>query len=307
MRVLIADDVRLDRSILKLALEKWEYEVVEAVDGQEAMSILQQDDAPALVILDWMMPGMSGPEICRSIRSATRQRYTYIILLTSKDETNDLVDGMKSGADDYLVKPVNIHELQVRLRAGSRIIELEQELIRTREELRVQATHDFLTGIWNRGVVLDRLNEEIERAARHSSSLSVIIADIDHFKGINDNYGHSTGDTVLVEVAQRIQKTIRPYDIIGRFGGEEFLVVVPDIDEAGTAALAERVRSSICSPLIETKQGPVEITLSIGTTVCQVKGNVDPTALIEEADRALYQAKRNGRNRVEAATPIVNA
>ena len=307
MRILVADDSPLDRSVLRLSLEKWDYEVTEAEDGDKAMEILTQDDAPSMAILDWMMPGISGPEICHQIREENRPRYTYILLLTSKDETEDLIEGMQSGADDYVVKPVNMHELQVRLRAGRRIIELQDELIDTREELRVQATRDFLTGIWNRGMITEKLNEEINRAARVNANLGVIMCDIDRFKQINDTHGHPAGDSVLIEVALRMQETLRAYDSLGRFGGEEFLIVVPDASEEGVAALAERIRSGIADTPIVTSVGSVNITVSLGMVVRMMEQSTSLSALVDEADRALYRAKEGGRNRVESTDALLRS
>ncbi|MDK1021982.1 MAG: diguanylate cyclase [Candidatus Hydrogenedentes bacterium] len=305
MRILVADDMPLDRSMLRLSLEKWDYEVVEAENGSEALEILTRDDAPSLAILDWMMPGISGPDICQEIRYGNRSRYTYILLLTSKDDTDDLIEGMQSGADDYIVKPVNLHELQVRLRAGKRIIELQDELIATREELRVQATRDFLTGIWNRGVITERLNEEINRAARANGSLGIIMCDIDHFKEVNDTHGHPAGDSVLIEIALRMQANLRAYDALGRFGGEEFLIVAPDASTEGIVALAERIRSAIEKKPIETSSGPISVTVSLGTIVRIMEQNTSLKGLIDEVDRALYRAKESGRNRVESADAVL--
>lgn len=307
MRILIADDMPLDRSILRLSLEKWDYEVVEAENGSDALEILIQDDAPSMAILDWMMPGMSGPEICRKIRDGKRPRYTYILLLTSKDDTDDLIEGMRSGADDYIVKPVYLHELQVRLRAGRRIIELQDELIATREELRVQATRDFLTGTWNRGVITEKLNAEVNRAARANGSLGLIMCDLDYFKEVNDTHGHTAGDSVLIEVALRMQETLRAYDCLGRFGGEEFLIVMPDASEEGVAALAERIRSGVSGTTVETPSGPVSVTVSLGTVVRMMEQDTNLKALIDEADRALYRAKDGGRDRVESAEALLRS
>ena len=307
MRVLIADDQPLDRSVLRLSLEKWEYDVVEAEDGTQAMKILESDDAPNLVILDWMMPGLSGPEICQEIRREDRALYTYILLLTSKDQKDDLVEGMKAGADDYVVKPVNMHELQVRLRAGRRIIELQEELIATREELRIQATRDFLTGIWNRGVITEKLHEEIQRAGRHGDSLGVIMCDIDHFKDINDTHGHPAGDAVLIEVSRRMQASLRAYDSLGRFGGEEFLIVVPDPRPDGVAIVAERIRNAIAEEPIATASGEITLTVSLGTTILHANQTTSSEELIQQADQALYRAKNEGRNRVESAEVALKA
>jgi diguanylate cyclase (GGDEF)-like protein len=307
VNILVADDQPLDRSVLRLALEKWGYTVVEAADGNEAMSHLTGPDAPGLAILDWMMPGMSGLEICEQVRYEGRQRYTYILLLTSKDEKQDLLEGLSAGADDYIVKPVDMNELQVRLRAGRRILELQEELIATREELRVQATRDFLTGVWNRGMIMRKLHEEIDRASRKNDAIGVIMCDIDHFKQINDTHGHPAGDAVLVEVASRMQGAIRSYDALGRFGGEEFLVICPGTDAAGVLKLGDRLREVICATPIEIGDKSVHVTASFGVTARQSSAPCEIDQVISEADSALYSAKRNGRDRVEVSGAAVFA
>lgn len=307
MRVLIADDQPLDRSVLRIALEKWGYVVEEAVDGTEAVAKLLGPDAPSIAILDWMMPGMSGPEICVHLRYQENERYTYILLLTSKDAKEDLLRGLSSGADDYVVKPVDMHELQVRLRAGRRIIELQEELIATREELRVQATRDFLTGVWNRGMIMRKVHEEIDRASRKNEALGVVMCDIDHFKQINDTYGHPVGDAVLIEVSRRLQDSIRSYDAIGRFGGEEFLVVCPATDATGAARLGERLREVVSTTPILADGRQIHVTISLGVTAHDCGRACEIDKFVSEADAALYAAKRGGRNRVEISTAAVIA
>src|SRR5579862_1794375 len=246
MRILIADDSIVSRHLLDATLRKWGYEVVAACDGVEAWNILQAPDAPSLAILDWVMPGMTGPEVCRKVRehakdSKEQECYTYILLLTSKSLKEDLIEGMESGADDYVTKPFDQHELKVRLRAGTRIIDLEHQLVAAREELREQATKDFLTRIWNRSSILDIFQRELTRGAREQRPVGVVLADLDHFKTINDTYGHFAGDAVLREFTRRILSSMRPYDAIGRYGGEEFLMVLPGCDEDAAMAQAERM------------------------------------------------------------------
>src|SRR5215471_12450626 len=196
MRILIADDSIVSRHLLDATLRKWGYEVEVACDGVEAWNALQGEDAPKLAILDWVMPGMTGLELCRKVREHAKDKdiYTYILLLTSKSLREDLIEGMESGADDYLTKPFDQHELKVRLRAGTRILDLQQELVEAREELREQATKDFLTRIWNRSSVLEILQKELTRGARENRPVSVLLADVDRFKAINDTFGHFAGD-----------------------------------------------------------------------------------------------------------------
>src|SRR5581483_5485815 len=265
--------------------------------------ILQQQKAPPLVILDWMMPGMDGVEICRRIRKAEQARYIYVILLTAKTEQKDLVEGMEAGADDYVTKPFNTHELRVRLRAGLRILDLQEQLLDAQEKLREQATHDGLTGLWNRTSILEILQKEAARSSREVAPLAVLMADLDNFKKINDSHGHLTGDLVLRETARRFRKNIRTYDAIGRYGGEEFLVVLPGCDESGSVTQAERLRESIGTQPIATSAGEITVTCSVGLSWC---AGIEPSStkeLLRCADDALYSAKRSGRNRVVVHSP----
>ncbi|MBW2567373.1 MAG: diguanylate cyclase, partial [Deltaproteobacteria bacterium] len=255
---------------------------------------------PPLAILDWMMPGIDGVELCRRVRERTNQLYTYIILLTAKDRKEDVVKAMDAGADDYVVKPPDPSELQARIRAGCRVIELEQRLIETQEKLKVQATHDSLTGLWNRSAIFDILDREIGRAKRNETPISIGMADLDHFKSVNDAFGHIAGDTVLREVANRMRSVIRDYDSIARYGGEEFLIVFPGLDEKDAIDAAERIRLSISEKPLVIQEGVVPVAISIGVAV------MNPTtktrraeSLIRLADEALYTAKAQGRNRVE--------
>ncbi|MBI4876599.1 MAG: diguanylate cyclase [Acidobacteria bacterium] len=298
MRVLIADDLVVSRHLLEATLRKWSYEVVAAKDGNEAWDHLQRPDAPALAILDWMMPGLTGLDICRLVRKQNREPYTYILLLTSKNLKEDVVEGMEAGADDYVTKPFDQNELNVRLRAGRRIVELQAELLAAREELRVQATHDGLTRIWNRPAILDILQREIGRTAREGGPVSVIMLDLDEFKKVNDTHGHLAGDAVLCEAVRRIQSSMRSYDAIGRYGGEEFLVVLPGFDEAAACHQAERLRVAVARDPMKLSEGTVVVTASFGVTAGTAACGADPERLIHSADEALYEAKRAGRNRV---------
>src|SRR5712691_10640744 len=249
MRILIADDSIVSRHLLDATLRKWGYEVVVACDGAEAWNALQGEDAPKLAILDWVMPGLTGLDVCRNVRADGKDKdiYTYILLLTSKSLREDLIEGMEAGADDYLTKPFDQHELKVRLRAGTRIIELQRELVGAREALREQATKDFLTRIWNRSSILDILGRELARGSRENRPVGVVLADLDHFKLVNDTYGHFAGDAVLREFARRMRSSICSYDAIGRYGGEEFLIVLPGCDADVTGKQAERMRLALAS------------------------------------------------------------
>jgi two-component system cell cycle response regulator len=312
MRILIADDSIVSRHLLEATLRKWSYEVQVACDGLEALNILQGDASPRIAILDWVMPGLTGPEVCKRVRAHatdTERDYTYILLLTSKSQREDLIEGMEAGADDYLTKPFDQHELKVRLRAGSRIVELQQELVAAREELREQATKDFLTHIWNRSTILDLLLRELNRARRENRPVGVVLADLDRFKSINDTYGHLAGDAVLREFARRMTACMRPYDAIGRYGGEEFLIVLPGCDEQGAARQSERMRIALAQEPIGIGDRSYTATSSFGATVWKPGLPADPEMLIRVADEALYRAKDQGRNRsvfVPVQTEVVS-
>lgn len=302
MRILIAEDDPAFRQLLEDTLARWGYEVVVSRDGNEACQILQAENAPQLAILDWKMPGMEGVDICRAIRKSANGYYHYIILLTSQQRDEDLVIGMEAGADDYIIKPFKHNELRVRLRAGRRIIELQNELLEAREILRAKATHDSLTGLLNREEVLGILDTELARSERDGVCVSIIMIDIDHFKKINDTYGHLAGDTVLRLTARKMHSMMRPYDSIGRYGGEEFLVILPECCLECAAAFAERLCRCIGSEQMDTPEGLIPVTISLGVAASSREKGEDGLTLVRAADAALYKAKENGRNRVEIAS-----
>jgi two-component system cell cycle response regulator len=299
MQVLIVDDDNVSRRMLARTLESWHYEVISACDGNEAWRILERDGAPQLVILDWMMPGMTGPAVCRELRRRSREPYTYVLLLTARTEKQDLIDGLESGADDYLTKPFDAQELRVRLRAGLRILELQAQLLAAREALREQATRDPLTCLWNRCSILDILTREVSRANREGTGVGVIMADLDHFKKVNDTYGHLAGDAALREAARRMQASVRAYDAVGRYGGEEFLIVLPGSGNSNAMQFAERLREKICGEPITVPEGSLMATVSLGVTAWKRGAYPTPEMLLRAADEALYRAKASGRNRVE--------
>lgn len=302
MRILIAEDDPVSRRLLEAKLVKWGYDVIVTSDGDEAWEALRATDAPRLAILDWMMPGTDGVELCRRIRREGGEPYTYTILLTALHRDEDIVTGLEAGADDYITKPFKANELKVRLRAGRRIIDLQNELIQAREALRKQATHDSLTGLWNHEEIFAILKRELSRTGREAKSLSLVMADLDHFKKVNDTYGHLAGDEVLRATARTMLSMIRGYDAIGRYGGEEFLIVLPGCQGEGAAAFAERLRQRVEHDAIDTPEGTIGVTCSLGVATFDADRYPDLMALVKSADCALYRAKEKGRNRVEIAS-----
>jgi two-component system, cell cycle response regulator len=301
--ILIAEDDAVSRRVLQAFVEKRGYEVVVASNGEKALELLSGEGAPRLAILDWMMPGMEGTEVCRRLREHPDERpYIYVLLLTARTEREDLLAGLQSGADDYIRKPFDPAELEARLRTGRRILDLQDNLIAARDELRFRATHDSLTGVGTRGVVIETLNREYSRQRREGSGLGVILLDIDHFKEVNDRYGHLCGDSVLREIAAAIKDSVRPYDTVGRYGGEEFLIVVPKADPKSAVRIAERIRKAIHSRVVATNGAEVRVTASFGVATSTESEPAVPEVLLRAADEALYRAKTNGRNRCEFGT-----
>lgn len=305
--ILLAEDDPIYRWLLQSQLVKWGCRVVAVKNGLEAWEALQAADAPQMAILDWIMPGLDGVELCRRIRATEQGAYRYVLLLTAKHHKEDVVAGLDAGADDYLTKPFNVDELRARVRAGSRILELQAALIKTQGALQFEAAHDRLTGLWNRGAIVDLLQREALRSMRSGQPLGVIVADLDHFKQINDSYGHLAGDAVLCEVSRRLIEAVRSYDYVGRYGGEEFLIVLEECAAADLNATAERVRHHIAECPVDIGTVQVSVTISLGL-VCAIADGPDslvPEDLVRAADSALYCAKANGRNRAETA-PIMS-
>jgi diguanylate cyclase (GGDEF)-like protein len=299
MKVLLADDSALARRLLLQMLARWGHEAVVCADGEQAWAALQEKDAPVLAILDWEMPKLSGVELCRRIRATAREPYVYVLLLTANERKEGVIEGLAAGADDYVRKPFDEQELEVRIRVGQRITDLQTELVAAREALRAQATHDSLTGLWNRGAILERLRVELARSKRENAPLAALMVDLDHFKKVNDTMGHLGGDAVLREASRRIHSVIRSYDAAGRYGGEEFLVLLPGCDREAAHLRADQLRLAICDQPINADGQEIVLTASIGVAARSRGGTGSPDELVKAADDALYRAKEGGRNRVE--------
>jgi two-component system, cell cycle response regulator len=296
MRILIADDSNVSRHLLESIVRKWGYQVITTADGNQAWDALQRADAPRMAILDWMMPGLTGPEVCRLVRQKGIEPYTYILLLTSRTQKEDVIEGMTAGADDYVVKPFDQQELNVRLRAGRRIIDLQDELLKAQAALRHQATHDALTGVNNRR----QITEVLECCVAGEGPLGVIMLDIDKFKLVNDTFGHAAGDAVLVATAERLSDALSGQDTLGRYGGEEFLVVSRR-DPAELPSFAEMLRQRIAEEPVVVGGQPFQVTASFGVACRNGKALECGNELLKAADEALYSAKHQGRNRVVVA------
>lgn len=298
-RVLVADDDPVYRHVLQSYLRGQGYHVQTVADGQRALDVALQPGAPRLMVIDWMMPGMHGPEICSQLRARnSEEQYRYVILLSAKGDSSDVVAGLDAGADDYLIKPFDASELLARLRVGVRILKLQDDLLAAQERMRFQATHDSLTGIWNRGALLQLAQAEIQRAQRNRGAVCLLLIDLDHFKKINDGYGHPAGDIVLHEVAQRLLNTVRVYDVVGRYGGEEFVVVAAGLNLDEPYEYADRLRQVIAAAPIVTPNSEIPVTASVGVALAADAASCDLARLIQCADISLYQAKREGRNRI---------
>jgi two-component system, cell cycle response regulator len=305
MQALVVDDSAIYRKLIGDHLRGWGFDVTLAENGTDAWQILQQPDSPKLALLDWVLPDLDGIELCQRIRVAGASGpYVYVILLTSNEGRQNMLDAMTAGADDYLVKPFDELELKARLLVGKRILDLQEELVSARESMRHAATHDNLTGLMNRGEIVAMLQRELERARREHTQLSVILGDIDHFKSVNDTHGHLFGDEALREIGRRMRAQLRIYDGVGRYGGEEFLMILPNCDLSNALIRANELREMVANtPVI---CGGVErpITMSMGVAVSNIDGKNNLEALLNQADAGLYAAKDNGRNRIEHLTPV---
>jgi len=307
MRILIADDDPVSTSVLAHQLEQWQHTVTTTTNGFDALAAFKSETFD-VVITDWMMPAMSGPELCAAIREEEEsgELTSFIILLTSRGSSEDLALALKAGANDFATKPFDPLVLQSRLANAARIVQLQMELHRKKQEADELASTDYLTQLRNRRAMWQNLQMDAERMHREQRPLSALVIDIDFFKKINDTHGHRVGDRVLQTVAGCLTNSIRAGDYVGRWGGEEFLAVLPGADIIQSAEVAERCRHHLESLRIKTDNGEViRLSASIGVAAVDGANREDCDALIDQADQALYWAKDAGRNRVKIYVPGV--
>jgi two-component system, cell cycle response regulator len=300
--ILVVDDDIVSRTVVEKHLKKAHFEVATAANGREALKLFDQRFYP-IVLTDWMMPEIDGPQLCRLIREKKTDGYVFILLITARDSKTDIVSGLESGADDYLTKPIHPAELVARINTGIRILRLEQSLMKANAEIRLLSITDPLTGCFNRGYLNERFPQEMSRSKRYCHPLSVVMADIDHFKMVNDTHGHQAGDQVLKMFAQTVREQIRKkIDWVVRYGGEEFLIVLPETGCEGAHIMAERLRCAVSEQVIEVNQAAISITASFGGACAhfyqQGANPIDRDTVINQADEQLYRSKHEGRNRV---------
>ncbi len=312
MKILIADTNANDRLLLKTMLTERGYEVVEAAQGTAAWEALQCEDAPYLAILDSTKTGIGGIEICRQLRKRGDAPFVYTILLGTVNQRQEITEGIEIGADDYLTKPVDPLDLEVRVRGGKRAIQCRERLRNSEKIINYQALHDPLTGTWNRAAVIDALRRELARVRREQTPVAILLVAFDGLRKLNRHRDYAGGDSALHGMAQRLVSIVRPYDTVGRYGGEVFLIVTPGCDEAGAVAQASRVQESLAGESVDAAHRgkyPLEqddsawITLSIGVAAVQGDCQVEP--LLNAAEGALKKARRAGGNRVASVSVII--
>jgi two-component system cell cycle response regulator len=301
MRALIADSDPDRLRELESWLGKWGHDATAVRTGLEAWSRLETEKEPLIVVLAWRTEALAGIDVCRKLRLQPDLPSHYVLLLTEREDGEDLRDGVNAGADDFLFAPLDSVEIKARVRTGARIVDLERALRASQDALRVQSTRDGVTGSWNHASILDLLQKERERARRKSGSVGIVLADLDGFRQVNETLGHQVGDEVLREAARRMNSSVRPYDAVGRYGGKDFLIVLPGSDGLGALTVAERIRESFSRRPVRTSAGDVPVTLSLGVAAEGGDTPGDESALLQAADAALRRAQQGGHNRVALA------
>ena len=308
MKILVSQVDSLARGMLESVLSRWGHQVVLAQDGTEALDKLKEQGGPSLAIMDRTMPGLDGLQVCQQVRESPAGPHIFLLLVIKKGQEQDVVEGLKAGADDFLTTPLNTDELMIRLRIAKRILDLQEEMKRAQEAIGYQTTHDPLTGLANRAEVVDTLRRELARMRREGSHMAIILGEVDSFKDINDRSGYAAGDAVLRETARRVRSVVRPYDTIGRYGGEEFLVVAPGCDAKAALTQADRLRATVAQGGMDLSEwgkfsagqsSRLPVTLSLGLAVGDKV--TEPQIFLRAVETALRRAKKAGKNRVDTA------
>ena len=305
MQVLIAEDEPISRAKLSAMCERWGFDVVAAADGEEAIRVLTGPDAPRLALLDWMMPGATGLEICQEVRARGAEHYVYLVLLSSKDSESDVIKAFQAGADDYMIKPASIAELHVRLHAGRRVLELHDNLLQANDHLRSLIERDPKTGLLGEAATHRFVRREIARAEQDKSPLAAVMLEIDGLDEIADLHGRASRDLALEETARRIRTALRPFDRLGHLGSGRFLAVLPGREGLPARTVAEQLREAIAVPPIQARTGLVRLTASVGVTSWHYEEAAAFPAerLIKSCEAGLERARAAGRNRVSLEQP----
>jgi diguanylate cyclase (GGDEF)-like protein len=300
MKILVADDDPVSSTLVLKLLQSWGYAVLFARDGNEAVALLSGPQAPRIALVDWTMPGQTGLEVCQKVRASAGREYTYLIMVTARGERGDILEGLNAGADDYLVKPIFPAELRARIEIGKRIAKLQEELLRALQTAEYQAGHDALTGLWNRRAILEQLRSTLAQAKRRGEPTGALLVDLDHFKTINDTRGHQLGDAALRHTAAILRSSVRSYDLVGRYGGDEFLIVAPNCEAGEVVEIGQRIVEQVAkTPLAAGAEADyIPLGVSVGAAVTSAATSHDENVLIAAADTALYAAKKAGRNQV---------
>jgi two-component system cell cycle response regulator len=310
MKVLIVESNETSRKSLYESLDGWGYQVSAVDDPAAVMGSIQRESPPSMVLVGTLADSTPVKQLCRSIREFGEKPYIYVLLLAEKGKSEEILEFLEAGADDYVTRPFDELELKARLRAGKRILDLRDELRRAQATIGYQAYHDPLTGLWNRGAIIDALQRELARVRREKAPVGLLMVSIDGLKDINDKYGHMAGDAAIRATARELRSSLRPYDAIGRYGGEAFVIIVTGCDSRSSMKQAERffgvlkgrtVDISQWGKFVSGKDSALPILYSIG--VISGTGEHDSETLLKSLEGALRQARTAGGNRIESVTP----